>query len=887
MQAYAIESNKVIEQFSTNPETGLGEGEIERRLKEFGHNTLPQAKSKSLGFIFLIQFKNPLIYLLLIATMVCMFLDEYTDAFFIGIVLLLNASIGAWQEWKAERSASSLQSIIKIRTRVIRSGKESVIDAVDLVPGDIVLLESGNRVPADIRIITSKELNVDESLLTGESVAVEKNEKPVSPEASVGDRSSMLFAASTVFSGRVKGVVTATGEHTEVGKIAYTLKHAVSLKPPLVIRIERLSRQIAYIVLAAIVLIAVISLMQGASFEEIFFLSVTLAVSAIPEGLPVAITVALSVATSRMAKRNVIVRKLSAVEGLGSSTFIASDKTGTLTVNMQTVKILAEPGNNDWEIEGQGYNNDGEIRSTHSEGNRKWLNEILKLVSICNEAELVHKNESWQHLGDAVDVALLAVAMKGGVNPQELRSSTKILAELPFESERKYAAVFYREGNEVIVAIKGALETILPICIYHENSAGSFPIDSALINIKADELTSSGYRVLGVAKGKIPLENFDSNKLESYLMKLTFMGLTGLIDPLREDVKDSIKLCHDAGITVAIVTGDHPLTALAIAKELQIADDLKAVITGKELAALSEEDFKEIVADKKVFARVSPLQKMQITQALSEKGHFIAVTGDGVNDVPALKKANIGVAMGGGTDLAKDTADIIVTDDNFSSIQAGVEEGRFAYDNIRKVTYLLISTGAAEIMLFLASLITGLPMPLTAVQLLWLNLVTNGIQDVALAFEGGEPGAMKRKPKNPKEGIFNRKMIEQTLLSGFVMGGLAFSLWYILLEDNFSELHARTMVLMLMVLLENIHAFNCRSEYSSVFKVPLSRNWYIVLGVLAAQLIHQIAIQIPFMQTVLQTDNVSLAEWGKLLATSLVLLAVMELYKLISKNRGS
>lgn len=885
--------SNVLDQLDSNLE-GLDELEVAQRQKKDGMNRLPGKPIPGLFSIFLSQFKNPFIYILIIAGAISMALKEYTDTIFIFAVLMLNAVIGSFQEWRAEKNAASLQKLLKIDVKVKRNGKDIIIDAESLVRGDIVYLESGNLVPADIRILSSSQLRIDESLLTGESMAVDKNNKPIEEDLPVSDRKNMSYAGSTVMNGRGIGVVVAIGHLTEVGNIARTVIVSTALKPPLVIRMEKFSRQVALLMLGATGLLATIAFFQGVPSHEIFFFAVALAVSSIPEGLPVAITVALAIATNRMAKRNVIVRKLTAVEGLGSCTFIASDKTGTLTVNKQTVKRVVLPEYLNFEVTGEGYNGDGTIINKSNgekpnNGERDLLKVLCKAASICNDSNLKYEKERWLHFGNAVDLAMLALTYKNGQDPHVIKRPVTILKELPFDSERKYAATFYENEEGKFTAVKGAPEMLFPLCESMITTKGAVPIDAQKLERQAEELTEQGYRVIAIAVSQKSSEPEQEITEESEdIPPLTFLGLVGLIDPLRPEVKQAVNKCRGAGVNVAIVTGDHPLTALAIAKELGIAEDIRQVITGKQLTEISttiNEEFIAAVKGKKVFARVSPLQKMYITEALSKIGHFVAVTGDGVNDVPALKKSNIGVAMGSGTDLAKETAEIIIADDNFTSIEAGIEGGRFAYDNIRKVTYLLISTGAAEIILFLLSLLAGLPLPLTAVQLLWLNLVTNGIQDMALAFEGGEPETMQHPPRKPSEGIFNRLMIQQTIISGITIGLLAFGTWKWMLYQGIEEFHARTILLMLMVFMQNVHVFNCRSEYLSAFKVPLKRNWFIVAGVLSAQLIHVIASNIPFMQKVLHTDSVNFIEWINVFAISIGVLVVMEIFKIILNRR--
>ncbi|HRU39718.1 MAG TPA: HAD-IC family P-type ATPase, partial [Candidatus Goldiibacteriota bacterium] len=515
---------------------------------------------------------------------------------------------------------------------------------------------------------------------------------------------------------------------------------------------------------------AFVMIRNGQPINEVFFLVLALAVSSIPEGLPVALTVALSVATQRMSKRNVIVRKLTAVESLGSCTFIASDKTGTLTVNQQTIQELLLPSGEAIMISGEGYNDKGalDVRGGKSIKDTPAYDLIVSGV-MCNEASLANNSGKWESFGDAMDIAFLSLAYKAGINYKEIQASFVSAGEIPYESEKKFAAKFYKKDGKLYAAVKGAVETVSGFCAYTSLAGNKKPFDRANTEKQALSLAEKGYRVLAVAGGEVG--SADENGLKG----LVFQGLSGFIDPLRPEAVDAVNKCKTAGIEVAMVTGDHPVTAFAIAKKLGICEKMDEVVTGRQLEELGDPksgEFTRVVSSSRVFARVAPMQKLQIVDALIRSGHFVAVTGDGVNDAPALKKANIGVAMGSGTDVAKDTGSMIVTDDNFASIVAGVEEGRFAYDNVRKVIYLLISTGAAEIVLFLLSIIFTtrffdgkIEAPLLAIQLLWLNLVTNGLQGAALAFEGGEEGTMKKKPRNPKEGIFNPLMIQETVIS--------------------------------------------------------------------------------------------------------------------------
>jgi magnesium-transporting ATPase (P-type) len=626
---------------------------------------------------------------------------------------------------------------------------------------------------------------------------------------------------------------------------------------------------------------------------DVFFLAVALAVAAIPEGLPVAMTVALSIATSRMARRNVIVRRLTAVEGLGSCTFIASDKTGTLTVNRQTVRRVALPGGEHLSVSGEGYAGAGEITTDTGAALTTDLAARVALAVragiLCNEATLTRVDGEWAHSGDAVDVALLALGHKAGLPPGEVRAAVRVTAEIPFESERAFAATWYTDDDgRRRVAVKGALETLLPHCRRMRTAAGDVPIDAPLLEQQAHDLSHSGHRFLLIAAGEWSELDHPQGATTDTLPPLTALALVGLIDPPRPEATDAVARCRAAGIEVAMVTGDHPLTAFAISRELGISVREQEIVTGADLVqagAPGSEAFAARVRDGRVFARVAPLQKLHIVEALRRSGHFVAVTGDGVNDAPALRAAHISVAMGSGSDVTKDTASLIVTDDNFASIEAGVEEGRFAYDNIRKVTYLLISTGAAEVMLLTVALMLGLPIPLLAVQLLWLNLVTNGIQDISLAFESGEPGAMRRPPRPPDEGIFNRKMVTQSVLSGATMGAIAVAFWWTLMDAGVDEVSARNRLLLLFVLMQNVHVFNCRSEYESAFAVPLSRNWVLAVGVPAALGVHVLAMHVPFMQPLLSVSPLGPADWIAPVAFALSVLVVMELYKIVARRR--
>ena len=864
---------------------GLSDAEVQERRNHFGKNTLPTGQKVTLFKIVLNQLINPLIFILIAAAFASVLIGEGKDAVFIFLVILLNAIIGSYQEYNAEKSASSLQKMLKIKAQVIRNGKVETVDSEELVPGDLVKLESGVKIPADLRLIEVNNLEIDESFLTGESVAVNKKTDALPENTLLADKKNMAFAGSTVLIGRGLGVVIAIGGKTQVGQIAENVNVGSSAKPPLIQRMEHFTKQISIFIIALSVVLAVLLRWQGMDAAGIFFFVVALAVSAIPEGLPVSLTVALSIATRRMARKNVIVRKLTSVESLGSCNVIASDKTGTLTVNEQTAKKIILSNGVSYSISGEGYNGKGEINCDGEKSSSSLLDDLITVSVMANEAQLEENNGVWSYSGDAMDVALLGMTLKSKKTIDEVKKEHRLSKLIPYESEKKFSGAFYTKEGKNYVAVKGAAETILAFCSHSfDKKMDSQEVDN-LLN-QANSLASKGYRVLAFAKGEITAP-FDEEDLSKTPL-LQFLGFVCFIDPLRAEAKQAVEKCKNAGIEVLMITGDHPATAENIAKELGILGENEKAVTGVDLknaGNMESPEFEKLVQSTHVFARVSPVQKLEIVDVHIRNGAFVAVTGDGVNDAPALKRANIGVAMGSGTDVAKEVGAMIVVDDNFSSIVSGVEEGRYAYDNVRKVIYLLVSTGAAEVIMFLLAIFAGLPLPLLAVQLLWLNLVTNGIQDKALAFESGEPQTMSKPPRKPSEGIFNQRMVEQILLSGLIIGGIAFGLWYYLIHViEMNEFHARNMVLLLMVLMQNIHIFNCRSEYTSTFKIPISKNYFLIGFVIFAQIFHIACMHIPFMQSILRVEPITLQEWLQVLSMTIPVLLVMEMYKWIKRK---
>jgi Ca2+-transporting ATPase len=888
--AHAQPAHAVLKALQSSPH-GLTRAEAAARLQRFGPNTLPRPQPPGIVRLFVRQFLSPLIYILVVAAAVSVVLREWSDALFIAAVLLINAVIGTAQEYAAERSAAALQQLVALRARVLRQGEAFEVDAEQLVPGDVVLLESGSQVPADLRLLVAQGLEIDESLLTGESLPVRKEANAqVSAEAALGDRLAMAFAGTLVTRGRGRGVVVATGLATELGRLAAALLEKEEAKPPLLQRMERFTSGIAMVVSGAALAIFAVEVSRGAALFDIFFLAVALAVSAIPEGLPVALTVALSIAMRRMARRHVIIRRMVAAEALGSCTCIASDKTGTLTLNRLTARRLVFPGQEPWEVGGEGLVPEGQLlppRGLASPEAWALLHRLAEAVVLCNEAWLGQRDSTWVAEGDAVDVALLVLARKAGVTQAEALGALPLLAQIPFESARQFAATLHLVDGQPHAFVKGALERVLPMCAHMAVPAGDARLDPALIEGQATTLAHAGYRVLAVAAGPLNLRQRETFA-EEHLAGLTLLGLVGMIDPLRPEAKAAVMACRQAGIAVAMVTGDHPVTALAIARELGLASGMDEVVTGPELKqaeGAGAEAIDALTARARVFARVEPQQKLRLVQSLMRQGHFVAVTGAGANDAPALRAAHVGVAMGQtGTDVARESADLIIADDTFASIVAGVEEGRGAYNNVRKVIFLLVSTGAAEIVLFFIALFTRLPLPLLAVQLLWLNLVTNGIQHVALAFEPLEGDEMQHPPRPPQEPIFNRVMVERVLVSAVVIGGLAFAWYAHLLATGMDLVEARNSAMLLMVLFENVHVFNSRSERRSVLQHNPLRNPFLLVGTLAAQLVHIGAMYTPMLRDMLHIQPVSFEHWLTLLGLALVVLAVMEIHKALRQR---
>ncbi len=858
---YNEEIEKVIKKLNSNKK-GLNLNEVEKRLKDDGKNILPHKRRPSFLELYLKEFKSPIELILVFTVIVSFFVGEIIDACVIIFIILVDTIMGAYQENNALKSAESLNNMLKSKSKVLRDGKEYNIDSEYIVVGDILLLESGDRVNADARIIESVNLQVDESVLTGESFNIHKDSEIINDNVILAERKNMLYAGCNIITGRAKAIVTSTGINTEIGKIFKQVVDTKEERTPLTIRMEKFSKQISIIILIIAVISAIVLYINGYKPSAIFLSVVALAISAMPEGLPLALTMALTIASNKMSKKNIIVKNLSSVEALGSCTVIASDKTGTLTVNEQTAKKIVLKNGNSVDVTGTGYNDNGKVNVTN-EKDKASVTKIINLCALNNEANFTKEDNKFKYFGDSIDIAFLVLKAK-----YNTKIDYEVEKMVSYESEKQYSAVFYQENGRMKCTVKGSLEKVMAFSERNEKY------------IKQNEkLSEDGYRVIAVCDGYV-----DSTD-EKEIKNLDFLGMVAFIDPVRKEVKASIKECQNAGIKVLMITGDHPATALTIARDLNLAKDKNEVITGKELEEVyqkGEEYFDEYIKDIKVFSRVTPTDKLKIIESLKRRGEFVAVTGDGVNDAPAIKNANIGIAMGSGTDVAIDTADLIVMDDNFTSIVEGVKEGRIAYSNIRKIVLFLLSCGIAEVLFYLFAVCFGYELPLVAIQLLWLNIVTDGLQDMALSFEREEKEIMNEKPRSPKESVFDRLMKEEVLIAGLVMGTSVLVLWFYLVKvQNLDLTLARSYVMMLMVFMQNLHALNCRSEKISAFKLPISRNWFIVLSVVSSIALQIFIMENSFTSNILGIKSVPLVDILIMFACSLPILLIMELFKKI------
>ena len=834
---HAMSPAETLAALATSPD-GLSAQEAARRLAEHGPNRLPEGPVASPWRIFLRQFASPLIYILLFAGGMALLLGDRSDALFIFGVLLLNAVIGAFQEVKADASARALRSLVPHRAAVKRDGVAGEIAAEEVVVGDIVALDSGMQVTADLRLIETHGLQIDEAPLTGESLPVTKDAQArLAPDTLLADRVSIAHAGTVVMQGRALGVVVATGGATAIGAIGRSLEEAARTagETPLIRRMAHLARQIAVATLGLILILAVLLAVQGEGWRDIAMLAIALAVSAIPEGLPIAVTVALSAAASRMAKRNVIVRALPAVEGLGSCTLIASDKTGTLTMNRLTVEKATRADGT--ASERAGWQQGRGVPD---------LAPLAEAAALCNEA---HSTASGELTGDAVDVALLDFAREAGVDIAAALAAPR-LAQIPYEPVQRFAAVEIAAGGATRIIVKGAPETVLAMC---EEAGCEEAGEAAAI---ARDLAREGFRVIALAEGE---SSAPTSPLADRLHGLRPIGFVGLSDPLREGVAEAAAKCASAGISVRLITGDHPATAIAIARRIGIADADSDVVTGAELTETGGDPdaLRRRILAARVFARIEPSQKLDIVRAFRAAGEIVAVTGDGVNDGPALQAADIGIAMGrGGTDVARQASDLVLADDNFASIVAGIEEGRVTFQNVRKIVIFLLATGLAEIGMFLLALVAGLPLPLTPVQLLWLNLVTNGVQDVTLGFGKAEGDELAQPPRRKLAALVDRDALILLLPGAVLMTVLAVWLMGRELSAGASVDQARNGVLLMVVLFQNVYLLGIRNLRRPAWRWGRAENGWLFLGLFAALSLHLLAMNLAPLQALLGTGPV-------------------------------
>lgn len=885
---HATDPRQVLADLGSDGERGLTDQLAGERLAEHGPNALGGDAPTSTWRVLLHQFTSPLIAILLVAMVVTVLIDHLTDAVVIAAVLAINAAIGTTQERKADRSVRALMELAAPRSTVIRDGVERDVASTDLVPGDLVILTSGTRVPADLRLVQATSLDIDESLLTGESVPTRKGTAPIAEDVAVADRTSVAYMGSAVASGRGRGVVVATGIHTELGAIAESIRRTERPRTPLQQRMHRFANIVAVAVLGATVVAFLLGVALGNPVPEMFLTAVALAVAVVPEGLPVAFTVAMALGVHRMAQRDAIVRSLPAVETLGSTDAIGSDKTGTLTANQMTVLQA-------WTPEGWvSFPSDGappagavaaaDVLDAAPDGA---LATTLRTAVLSNEAELVlDGDEVVDHRGDPTEWALLVAAREAGLDPAALRRDATILATVPFETEARSSHVVADEDGPVL-RLKGAPERVLELCRDVRDGEGTRPLDAAEVHAVAEAMAARGLRVLATAERRLtgPASSIDPDAPPAP-GELTLTGLVGMQDPPRPGVRDAIARCRGAGIRVVMITGDHVVTARTIAHDLGISSDARA-LTGADVEELDDDALRAAVLTTDVFARVTPHHKLRVVTALQSHDLVVAVTGDGVNDGPALKAADIGVAMGrSGTDVAREASDMVLTDDDFVSIVSAVEEGRVVFDNVRKVTYFLLSTGAAAIVAILASIAAGLPLPYVPAALLWLNVVTNGLQDVALAFDPGEEGVLERGPRASSEGILDRTLWIRTLLTGTAMAAGSLWLYTWAADAGLSPAQQRGAALTTLVVAMAAHVYTARSDRRSVLRTGVRGNPFLLTSTIVALTIHVAASHWAPTQRFLQIEPVTGAGWVRILVVAIGVVLVSELDKLWRRQRA-
>ncbi len=881
---FTLSSDDVINKLSTDPAKGLSIYETEKRLAEFGPNRLAEKEPPSALSLFLEQFNNFIVWVLIAASLISGILGEWEDAVAIISIVILNSVLGFIQESRAQKSLAALKKLSAPTTKVLREGEYSVIPSEGIVPGDIVLLEAGDYVPADVRLVNVSRFATQEASLTGESTPVNKSSDRIEiPEVAIGDRKNMAFMGTSAVSGKAGAVVVETGMKTELGKIAELLQETEEEATPLQKRLDEFGHKLVYLTLAIVVIVFFMEIWRGGEFLETFLIAVSLAVAAIPEGLPAVVTIALALGVNRMVKRNALIRKLHSVETLGSTSVICSDKTGTLTQNEMTVRKVYCDGK-EIEVSGVGYAPVGEY-SIETDS----LDMLLKIGVLCNSAYLQKKEDTWKIVGDPTEGALLTLAGKRDVFREELLKGYRLISEIPFDTERKMMSSIYEGPEGIIAAVKGAPDIILQNCRFYLDSGEVKLITPSIheqILKENDALAGQALRVLGMAYRMFPAmpENHEPEYIESDLI---FVGLAAMIDPPRPEVKLAIEKCKDAGIRTVMITGDHKNTAIAIARELGFFDEKSEALTGIELDAMPDDELRRHVERISVYARVSAENKLRIVKAWKDAGAVVAMTGDGVNDAPAVKEADIGVAMGiTGTDVTKDASDMVITDDNFASIVAAVEEGRGIYSNIKKFIYFLLSCNIGEVLtMFLASLF-AMPVPLYPIQILWINIVTDGLPALALGVDPVSPTIMKEPVRGRDEEIFNRSVIKRLLWQGLLMAAVTLTAFlYVLHIEKEDVGRARTIAFNVLVFTQLFHSLDCRSERESIFKIGLFTNRFLIWAVAASILLQLSLHHFDLTNRIFKTEPLSLFDMGLSIVIAMIPMLLVEGLKMLKKNR--
>lgn len=890
---HSLPIDEVARLVDVDPRTGLSADEVQRRLQLYGPNELQQRKATSPLRLILAQFNQPLIFVLLAAAAVTGVLGEWVEMGVILGVVVVNALVGFVQESKALQAIMALAQSMRAEAYVLREGHRHKVSASELVPGDVVMLEAGNKVPADVRILVSHELRVDESTLTGESVSVTKSPEPVPVETGLGDRSSMAYATTMVTFGFGQGIVVATGDKTEVGRISQMVQQAEELATPLTRRIAHFSRRLLIAILGLATVVFVIGLTQQRPLVDVFGAAIALAVAAIPEGLPAVVTITLAIGVSRMARRHTIVRRLPAVETLGSTTVICSDKTGTLTQNEMTVQTVWAGGET-FSVTGIGYEPAGEfVPEGEAHLDSQALQRCLLAGLLCNDSLLLEIDGRWRIEGDPTEACLIVAARKFGFDPDLASEQFPRIDTIPFASEHKFMATLHDggPGHGAVVFLKGAVETVLDRCGDALDPDGAVrELDRVKVESQVERMAAAGLRVLAFAQKELP-EGTRSFSYGDVQEGMTFLGIMGMVDPPRPEAIEAVAVCRQAGIQVKMITGDHVLTASAIAKKLGLSPNEIAsesgyfALTGAELAALEEEEFDQAALRASVFARVSPDQKLALVRSLQSAGHVVAMTGDGVNDAPALKQADIGIAMGiTGADAAKEAADMILTDDNFASIEAAVEEGRGVWDNLVKFITWTLPTNLGEGLLILVAVALGSLLPILPVQILWINMTTAVLLGMMLAFEAKEPGIMKRPPRKPDAPVFGGQLLLKMLLVGVIMLAAGYGLFELSLSWGSSEAAARTAAVNVFVFIELAYLFNCRSLREPSWKQSLRSNPLVLLGAVLMVGLQMLFTYSPLLNRLFQSEPIYAREWGLILAAAVFTHVVVEAIKLVRQK---